>query len=206
MSFRPGQEAYFEVKDRSPFLPDWHSKRTRDELLQIGIAAVLGYKQAKLGNAKLTIHGEESWGGSLEYVEEVMQMIELEGLAIDVLVKGIFQRDDAVQRVVSLGAKPLVVGRIPSGVDPEDIVPEPLTLTGLAYLDEFDTVVHNDRNPISGHDKGIDFLQARKIRGKRRLIQASNILTLDDIHDEADGFIVGRCMTEVATELEVVML
>ena len=169
-----------EVKTKSPF--GLASADSWESLLEIAIAC---------GDA-ISIHTDARWSGSFDNLRRARALTEK-----PLLAKGIHATDDEVRRALDCGANAvLVVGRIPA----DDLLPkcwlEPLTIAALKTLPPC-LAVWNARDLRDGKPKVETWTEARGV-WSGLLCQASLIRHPRDIKSDADCFLVGKCMKDVA--------
>jgi len=172
-----------EVKNRSPF--GMASSESWESLLEIAI---------ECGDA-ISIHTDPRWNGSFFNLRRVRAMTTK-----PLLAKGIHATDDEVRLALDCGADAvLVVGRIPA----LDLLPkcwlEPLTIAELKTLPPC-VAVWNARDLRDGARKTETWEEAR-MAWTGTLCQASLICQPSDIKPDADCFIVGERMKDLARAL-----
>ncbi len=174
-----------EVKLKSPF--GYVSKKGFGELFKIA---------ESVGDI-ISIHTDPRWGGSFELLEQARLLTDR-----PILAKGIHARDEDVVRALECGANyVLVVGRIPDVGAPTQIIIEPNTLYELQFVPPNYKALWNSRDLKTGGLKKEGFAAARAMR-KGWLGQASNIRTVRDIAEGADGVLVGTYLEEFARGLQ----
>lgn len=171
-----------EVKTTSPF--GLASTDSWESLLEIAIT---------YGDA-ISIHTNARWDGSFEKLRRARALTTK-----PLLAKGIHPTDDDVRRALDYGADAvLVVGRIPA----DDLLSkcwlEPLTIAQLKALPPC-LAVWNTRNLLGGAPK-IETWEEARSAWDGTLCQASYIMRLSDIKPDADCYIVGEYMKDVARE------
>ena len=172
-----------EVKTMSPF--GFVSPYCWDDLFAIA---------AEAGDM-ISIHTDARWGGSWDILERARKMTYK-----PILAKGIHASDDEVRKAVELGAAyVLVVGRM-SGVYREQCIIEPQSLTDFLWIPDGQRVMWNSRDLDTGGTKRETFAEARA-RWSGWLCQASNVLSLDDVHPQADAVLVGTYLKEFAESM-----
>lgn len=176
-------EIIAEVKTSSPF--GWSSDKTWDELFTIANS---------VGDI-LSIHTDAKWGGSFDLIKKARSLTNK-----PILAKGIHATDEEITQAIEAGADMvLVVGRIPN-MHVEKCLIEPSTLEELSSLDKSIKAVWNSRDLETGGMKRVTFSEARK-SFSGWLCQASNIITVDDIHKGADAVLVGTNIEEFSASL-----
>lgn len=170
-----------EVKTKSPF--GFESTTPEEELFELA---------NKCGDI-VSIHTNPLWGGSFEKLEKYRKLTTKA-----ILAKGLHRKWTEVMDAFQCGADFVLcvgddVGRIPAGIATNDIWYEPLTLDHLKrHRYNFEYFVWNQRNLETGKPKTETFNQARELCPDIKLIQASLIRTKNDVHPDADGYIVGE--------------
>src|ERR1051326_2288201 len=171
-----------EAKTKSPF----GFKSTTDHATLFNIAKTYGDMVA--------IHTESDWGGSLNKLRGCRN-----GTSKYILAKGLHKTQRDIDNALSCGGDYVLTVGVSALHDKEfvltncdEIFFEPLNLNELVTFGRyFKFVVWNQRDLMTGKKKKETFAQARKLcYGK--LIQASFIKTMKDVHPDADGFIVGE--------------
>ena len=169
-----------EVKTMSPF--GFRSGRTWDDLFSLADS---------VGDV-ISIHTDPLWGGSFDLIRKANVLTKK-----PILAKGIHATDEEVQEAIRAGATyVLVVGRWPM-VNSIQCWIEPLTVREMRGYDPAATMVWNSRDLTTGGRKMETFDDARAA-WDGRLIQASYIAAVGDVHPEADGFIVGEHLEKSA--------
>lgn len=163
-----------EVKIQSPF--GFKSSKTWDELF------IFAEKHADI----VSIHTDPRWGGSFDLIKKARTLTKK-----PILAKGIHKTDEEIQKAIEAGADyVLVVGRIPK-IHQHKCLIEPLSLEELKNIPQNLKVVWNSRNLSNGEIKKETFEEARAIF-KGWLCQASNIKTVENVHNGADAILVGE--------------
>lgn len=176
-----------EVKTISPFgqKNNWMSEKSWDELFLL----------AEKHGDWISIHTDPRWGGSFDLLKKARAKTRK-----PILAKGIHATDDEIKQAIDCGADyVLVVGRMPDAHISNCLI-EPLALEELKLIPDFMKVVWNSRDITTGGVKSETFGEVRKL-WKGFLCQASNIVSMKDVDQSADAFIVGGNLPKFALSL-----
>lgn len=141
----------------------------------------------------ISVHVESPWGGKPSDINRVRRS----GARQKIIAKGIHPTDEHIEQSLNFGADiVLVVGRVPR----KSLLPycwlEPLNVVQARYFTEVcQTLVWNSRCMQTGGTKKEQWDEVRSIHSGQ-LIQASNIRTLADVKEDADGILVGTHLIE----------
>jgi indole-3-glycerol phosphate synthase len=177
---------FAEVKTKSPF--GYVARESWDSLLALAL---------QVGDV-VSIHTDTRWGGSFEQLTEVCK-----SCVKPVLAKGLHQTNHEVEEAVVCGATAvLTVGFVPHPSLQPYCLYEPLrsTLQLTEVTGLMQGAVWNRRDLNTGRKKPETFDQARRAF-TGFLVQASLIRTVKDVHDRADGVLVGTYLREFAESL-----
>lgn len=181
-----------EVKDRTPFNPDYHAS---DRYVQLRICEEIG--------DVISIHTNPLWGGSWEWLAEVCKRATK-----PVLAKGFHPTIRDVERALDCGATHvLTVGWHPGGDLAERCWMECETFDQLRDQPSTQRCVWNARNPRTGETRWEDDAQlmwtcVKGYNSQRRpsvslpaqpwLCQASRIRGPDDVVAGVDAILIGE--------------
>jgi indole-3-glycerol phosphate synthase len=186
-----------EVKTDSPPFPEapaWQSQYSWDELFKMAVELEAG--------DMVSIHTNSRWVGSFDVLAKAVSLTDK-----PILAKGFHTEDKHICQALSIGASKVLVvygedrKKLPADNLLEQCVIEPTTLENLCTLPPEVVAVWNDRDLETGRRKDTTFDQAREIFAGK-LIQASNIATLENIESEADGILFGQHLPELALRLQ----
>lgn len=166
-----------EVKTQSPF--GFKSEHTWDYLFDIA---------NEYGDI-ISIHTDPRWGGSFDLISNAKQRTKK-----PILAKGIHSTDTEIcESLIRSADNVLVVGRLStlSMIMMNSLWIEPNNIDQLKMVPSVMTAVWNSRDLSTGKLKHESWEDARKTFDGR-LIQASNIKTINDVKSDADGYIVGE--------------
>jgi len=191
-------EFFAEIKTFSP--DGWRSPYTWRQLLRI----VLHHE--RIIDA-ISIHVSPRWEGSLHLIERARRHTEK-----PILAKGINPREDDIRRARDAGATmALVVGRVPK-VYAEFCIIEPLSLESMRGIPDHLRVAWNSRDLIEMFRKinglpprNVDrptFSEAREIRPRGWMLQASGIEHMASVEKGADAILVGTHLPKFITSLK----
>ncbi len=163
-----------EVKTKSPY--GFVSPHSWDYL----------FSEANVIGDWISIHTDTRWAGSMDLIKKARSLTDK-----PILAKGFHETDEQIEEAILAGADyVLVVGRIPA-VHQDKCLIEPYSFVEPDGLQHgLYKVVWNDRDLKTGEKKDINFNLARQYY-KGWLCQASNIVSREDIHPEADAILVG---------------
>lgn len=175
-----------EVKTESPF--GFKSERSWNDLLDVAVEH----------GDMIAVHTDERWGGSfaqLYAAAERLRRIDIDDRRPLLLAKGIHAHDSEVRMALNCGADlVLVVDRQP----PRELAPaciwEPTYFSTMMAGKSLDQrIMWNQRDLATGEPRGsmYSFGDIRRAH-LGWLAQASFIKTPDDVHPDADAFIVGE--------------
>ncbi|MFI5270849.1 MAG: hypothetical protein ACHQT9_02290 [Candidatus Saccharimonadales bacterium] len=179
-----GVEVFAEVKTESPF--GFVSEYSWDELFAIA---------NEVGDT-ISVHTNKRWGGSFDLVKRAKSLTDK-----PILAKGKHKTDEEVRVAIEECEADLVlvVGRVPS-IYPERCLIEVETLQQLGSLSVSRRAVWNDRDLKDGSEKAVKFPEARELF-PGWLLQASNVVRLDQINTTANAVLIGSQLPDVAAEL-----
>lgn len=145
----------------------------------------------------VSVHVESPWGGKPSDINRVRSHMHHWKERQQILAKGIHPTDEHIEQSLNFGAdRVLVVGRVPR----KSLLPycwlEPLNLVQVRQFTEMSqTLVWNSRCLQTGRNKEEQWDEARSIHSGT-LIQASNIRTIADVKEDADGILVDTHLEE----------
>jgi indole-3-glycerol phosphate synthase len=170
-----------EIKEKSPF--GFISPYSFEALLDTAL---------KYGDM-ISVHTNNKFNGSEQKLIEVKKMTNK-----PILAKNWHLTDDDVKRALKHADFALVVGRIPS-VYLDRCFIEPESIKQLIQFKKMNIpnlkIVWNSRNLNNGRKKVSAFNNARDI-WSGWMCQASNIKSIDDVHDSANAVLVGSYLKE----------
>jgi hypothetical protein len=130
----------------------------------------------------ISVHTEERWQGSLDWLRTVRKLTTK-----PLLAKGIHDTDTAIERALDAGAdKVLVVGRTPANHLLPFVYLEPLVLPDTFYSVPY---VYNARNPMTGEKSTLSYNILRAHCSY--LVQASLLESVDDVNPSTNAVLVG---------------
>ncbi len=150
----------------------------------------------------ISIHTNPLFGGSMEYITKARELAP--GKVI--LAKGFHFTDEEVDEALARGANyVLVVGRIPERNESQCLI-EPYYFEDLEKIPSGFRIVWNSRDIfalINAKEPKIKegFEEARKLLPDAWICQASNILTVDDVHPTANAVLIGTNLESFAKSL-----
>ena len=145
----------------------------------------------------VSIHTDPGWDGSYDLISKARRLTDKE-----ILAKGQHKTDEEVKKALDAGANyVLVVGRIPEDSVISKCLIEPRNYDELCNLPQNLKVVWNSRDLSDGRKKKETIDEVRKV-WPGWLCQASNIRTVDDIHQEVNAVLVGSYLEEFIQSLK----